>query len=150
MNCVLFAKMDQVFSLKNETFEKYWKNGKKNTGKVMAFCQSGKVGTMNVYQLHSKQLIISLQVFLVENTQSLVKVKEPASLSYRLGRLLLFRVLELSRFSLDNIPQDQHQPVYSILSNRHSYKRQHCKADQHRTKFLPFLCNSPFISNIWE
>ena len=29
MNCVLFAKMDQVFSLQNETFEKYWKNGKK-------------------------------------------------------------------------------------------------------------------------
>ena len=30
MNCVLFAKMDQVFSLKkNRTLEKYWKNGKK-------------------------------------------------------------------------------------------------------------------------
>ena len=30
MNCVLFAKMDQVFSLKKtRTLEKYWKNGKK-------------------------------------------------------------------------------------------------------------------------
>ena len=26
MNCVLFAKMDQVFSLKNKTLKKYWKN----------------------------------------------------------------------------------------------------------------------------
>ena len=33
MNCVLFAKMGQVFSLKNKTLKKYWKNGK-NTGKV--------------------------------------------------------------------------------------------------------------------
>ena len=29
MNCVLFAKLDQVFSLKNKTLKKYWKNGKK-------------------------------------------------------------------------------------------------------------------------
>ena len=30
MNCVLFAKVDQVFSLKKtKTFKKYWKNGKK-------------------------------------------------------------------------------------------------------------------------
>ena len=27
--CVSFAKMDQVFSLKNKTLNKYWKNGKK-------------------------------------------------------------------------------------------------------------------------
>ena len=43
MNCVLFAKMDQVFSLK-----KHFKNvgnGKK-TLKVWEFCQSGQVGTM--------------------------------------------------------------------------------------------------------
>ena len=34
MNCVLFAKMDQVFSLKkNKTLKKYWKNGK-NSGKI--------------------------------------------------------------------------------------------------------------------
>ena len=38
MNCVLFAKMDQVFSLKNKTL--------KNTGKVREFCQPGKVGTL--------------------------------------------------------------------------------------------------------
>ena len=25
MNCVLFAKMDQVFSLKNQSIKKYWK-----------------------------------------------------------------------------------------------------------------------------
>ena len=45
MNCVLFAKMDQVFSLKNKTLKKYWKMGK-NTGKVREFCQAEKVGTM--------------------------------------------------------------------------------------------------------
>ena len=33
MNCVLFAKMDQVFSKENKTPKKYWKIGK-NTGKV--------------------------------------------------------------------------------------------------------------------
>ena len=44
MNCVLFAKMNQVFS-----FKKTKRNtGKmaKNTGKVREFCQSGKVGTL--------------------------------------------------------------------------------------------------------
>ena len=45
MNCVLFAKMDQVFSKENKTLKKYWKIGK-NTGKVREFCQSGKVGTL--------------------------------------------------------------------------------------------------------
>ena len=45
MNCVLFAKVDQVFSLKKKTFKKYWKMAK-NTGKVGEFCQSGKVGTL--------------------------------------------------------------------------------------------------------
>ena len=33
MNCVLFAKMDKVFSKENKTLKKYWKIGK-NTGKV--------------------------------------------------------------------------------------------------------------------
>ena len=33
MNCVLFAKMDQVFSKENKTLKKYSKIGK-NTGKV--------------------------------------------------------------------------------------------------------------------
>ena len=49
MKCVLFAKMDQVFSLGNRTIKKYWKNGKKywkSQGKVREFCQSGKVGTL--------------------------------------------------------------------------------------------------------
>ena len=45
MNCVLFAKMDQVFSKENKTLKKYWKIGK-NTGKVGEFCHSGKVGTL--------------------------------------------------------------------------------------------------------
>ena len=27
MNCVLFAKLDTVFSLKKENIKKYWKNG---------------------------------------------------------------------------------------------------------------------------
>ena len=51
MNCVLFAKMDQVFSYKKKTktLKKYWKNGKKywkSTGKVREFCQSENVGTL--------------------------------------------------------------------------------------------------------
>ena len=29
MNCVLFAKIDQVFSKENKTLKKYWKIGKK-------------------------------------------------------------------------------------------------------------------------
>ena len=45
MNCVLFAKMDQVFSLNNKTLKKYWKM-EKDTGKVREFCQSRKVGTL--------------------------------------------------------------------------------------------------------
>ena len=45
MNCVLFVKMDPVFSLKNRTLKKYWKMAK-NTGKVREFCQSRKVGTL--------------------------------------------------------------------------------------------------------
>ena len=46
MNCVLFAKMDQVFSKENKTLKKILENWKENTGKVMEFCQSGKVGTL--------------------------------------------------------------------------------------------------------
>ena len=53
MNCVLFAKGDQVFGLKkNKTLKKYWKNGKKywkSQGKVREFCQSGKVGTLTFF-----------------------------------------------------------------------------------------------------
>ena len=29
MNCILFAKMDQVFSKENKTLKKYWKIGEK-------------------------------------------------------------------------------------------------------------------------
>ena len=50
MNCVLFAKMNQVFSEEKINLKKYWKNGKKywkNQGKVREFCQSGKVGTLS-------------------------------------------------------------------------------------------------------
>ena len=49
MNCVLFAKMDQVFSKENKTLKKYWKIGKKywkSQGKVREFYQSGIVGTL--------------------------------------------------------------------------------------------------------
>ena len=49
MNCVVFAKMDQVFSKENKTLKKYWKTGEKywkSQGKVREFCQSGKVGTL--------------------------------------------------------------------------------------------------------
>ena len=49
MNCVLFAKMNQVLSKENRTLKKYWKIKKKYwkiQGKVMEFCRSGKVGTL--------------------------------------------------------------------------------------------------------
>ena len=45
MNCVLFAKMDQVFSKENKTLKNTGKL-EKSTGKVREFCQSGKVGTL--------------------------------------------------------------------------------------------------------
>ena len=45
MTCVLFAKMDQVLSLKNKTFKEYWKNENKYW-KNQVICKSGKVGTM--------------------------------------------------------------------------------------------------------
>ena len=52
MNCVLFAKMDQVFSLKKiKTLKQNWKM-EKITGKVREFCQSGKVGTMFTWHGH--------------------------------------------------------------------------------------------------
>ena len=47
MNCALFAKMNQVFSLKNKTLKNTGKM-EKVTGKVREFCQSGKVGTLNI------------------------------------------------------------------------------------------------------
>ena len=50
MNCVLFAKMDQVFSKENKTLKKYWKIGRKywkSQEKVREFRQFGKVGTLN-------------------------------------------------------------------------------------------------------
>ena len=52
MNCILFAKIDQVFSLKNRTLKKYRKNGKKywkSQGIVREFCQSRKVGTLCMF-----------------------------------------------------------------------------------------------------
>ena len=52
MTCVLFAKMDQVFSEKNKTLKKIQENWKKNSGKVREFCQSGKVGTLPVGGSH--------------------------------------------------------------------------------------------------
>ena len=56
MNCVLFAKMDQVFSKENKSLKKILENWKKNTGKVREFYQSGKVGTLVMLfsQLHIK------------------------------------------------------------------------------------------------
>ena len=50
MNCLLFVKMDKVFSLK-QNIKKYWKMGK-ITGKAREFCQSGIVGTMQHVHSH--------------------------------------------------------------------------------------------------
>ena len=47
MNCVIFAKMDQGFSLKKQNIEKILEKWEKNIGKVSELCQSGKVGTRN-------------------------------------------------------------------------------------------------------
>ena len=44
MNCVLFAKMDQVFSKDNKTLKKILESWKKNTGKsqgILAVRKSG-------------------------------------------------------------------------------------------------------------
>ena len=49
MNCVLFAKMDKVFSYKNKTLKKNTGKWKQNTRKFGEFCKSGKVGTMISY-----------------------------------------------------------------------------------------------------
>ena len=48
MNCVLFAKMDQVFSKENKTLKNIgnWEKILENTGKVREFCPSRKVGTL--------------------------------------------------------------------------------------------------------
>ena len=53
MNCVLFVKMDNFFSLENRTLKKYWKMAKKywkSQGKVREFYKSGKVGTLSQYE----------------------------------------------------------------------------------------------------
>ena len=46
MSCALFAKMDQIFSLKKQNIKKILEKMAKDTGKVREFCQSGKVGTL--------------------------------------------------------------------------------------------------------
>ena len=46
MNCVLFAKVDKVSSLRKQNIETILDNMEKNTGKIREFRQSGKVGTM--------------------------------------------------------------------------------------------------------
>ena len=53
MNCVSFPKIDQVFSLKNETL--------KNNGKDRKFFQSGKVGTMVLWQKSFNWCAVSSQ-----------------------------------------------------------------------------------------
>ena len=45
MNCVLITKVNQVFSLNNKTL-KYTGKWEQNTQKVIEFCLSGKVGTI--------------------------------------------------------------------------------------------------------
>ena len=49
MNCVLFAKMDQVFSLKKQNIKKNTGKMGKSSGKIREFCQFGKVGTMLMF-----------------------------------------------------------------------------------------------------
>ena len=49
MNCVLFAKMDQVLSLKNKTFKAYWKMEKME-----------KLGTFSVRKSGNYVLVIHM------------------------------------------------------------------------------------------
>ena len=39
MNCVLFAKMDQVFSFKKQNIKKIMEKIEENTGEIREFCQ---------------------------------------------------------------------------------------------------------------
>ena len=49
MDCVLFAKIDQVFSLqKKQNIKKNIGKMAKSTGKTMEFCQSEKVATLSL------------------------------------------------------------------------------------------------------
>ena len=49
MNCVLFAKMDQVFSKENKTLKKYWKIRKilEKSGKIQGILSVRKSGNLN-------------------------------------------------------------------------------------------------------
>ena len=50
MNCVLLAKMDQVFSKENKTLKKYWKIGKtywKSRG-ILSVRKSGNPGLVTL------------------------------------------------------------------------------------------------------
>ena len=55
MNCVLFAKMDQVFSKENKTLKKYWKIGEKywKSQGILSVRKSGNPVTANSFQLFS-------------------------------------------------------------------------------------------------
>ena len=50
-NCVLFAKMDQVFSKENKTLKKYWKIGKKywKSQGIVSVSKSGKPVLVNLF-----------------------------------------------------------------------------------------------------
>ena len=57
MNCVLFAKMDQVFSKENKALKKYWKIGKKILEKSGNFVSPEKPEPCQTYQ----HLVIKLR-----------------------------------------------------------------------------------------
>ena len=48
MNCVLFAKMDQVFSKENQTLKNYWKIGEKywKSQGILSVRKSGNPATL--------------------------------------------------------------------------------------------------------
>ena len=54
MNCVLFAKMDQVFSKENKTLKKYWKIGEKywKSQGILLVRKSGNPGQLLVNKLY--------------------------------------------------------------------------------------------------
>ena len=57
MNCVLFAKMDQIFSKENKALKKYWKIGKKywKSQGILSVRKSGNPGYLVSIEFGSEE-----------------------------------------------------------------------------------------------
>ena len=99
MNCVLLAKMDQVFSSKSKAIKHTAKVGGGDTTKVGEFCQSGKVGTMLTQKIHSlKREKKRIECFLLKVT--LKWLVNRTSCSNQAARLVSIRsCVNIDRYS---------------------------------------------------